>query len=311
MITVFVNYRVGVLGYFCHEEIWRKYHRNGNFGLDDQLQAIRWVKDYIGEFGGDPDNITIMGQSAGAISVQYHCLNHGNEGLFRKAAMMSGGGMFPKFALPKRAEETYGYWQELMECAGCADFEKFRSADIQVIHDAYEEIRKRRKDSIYNMMPVVDGFLLKDSVEKLISDPLKVDYWIGYTSNDMYAPVMAYIGNRFARDNGAYVYYFDIDSPGDGNGAFHSSDLRYQFGRLGTSWRPYRDRDREVSGQMLDYLANFSGTGDPNGSGLPAWNKTGSGNSKVLCFRLKDTKMGRPSYLKLTKNMITKGAPKG
>ena len=62
---------------------------------------------------------------------------------------------------------------------------------------------------------------------------------------------------------------------------------------------------------MLDYLANFSGTGDPNGSGLPAWNKTGSGNSKVLCFRLKDTKMGRPSYLKLTKNMITKGAPKG
>ena len=197
-----------------------------------------------------------------------------------------------------------------MECAGCADFEEFRSADIRVIHDAYEEIKKRRKDSIYNMMPVVDGFLLKDSVEKLISDPLKVDYWIGYTSNDMYAPVMAHIGNRFARDNGAYVYYFDIDSPGDGNGAFHSSDLRYQFGRLGTSWRPYRDRDREVSGQMLDYLANFSGTGDPNGSGLPAWNKTERGNSKVLCFRLKDTKMGRPSYLKLTKNMITKGAPK-
>ncbi|MBR3001181.1 MAG: carboxylesterase family protein [Oscillospiraceae bacterium] len=310
VITVFANYRVGVLGYFCHEEIRKKYHRNGNFGLDDQLQAIRWVKDHIGEFGGDPDNITIMGQSAGAISVQYHCLNHGNEGLFRKAAMMSGGGMFPKFALPKRAEETYGYWQELMECVGCADFEKFRSADIQVIHDAYEEIRKRRKDSIYNMMPVVDGFLLKDSVEKLISDPLKVDYWIGYTSNDMYAPVMAYIGNRFAKDNGAYVYYFDIDSPGDGNGAFHSSDLRYQFGRLGTSWRPYRDRDWEVSGQMLDYLANFSGTGDPNGSGLPEWNKTGRRNGKVLCFRLKDTKMGRPSYLKLTKNMITKGAPK-
>ena len=136
MITFFANYRVGVLGYFCHEEIRKKYHRNGNFGLDDQLQAIRWVKDHIGEFGGDPDNITIMGQSAGAISVQYHCLNHDNEGLFRKAAMMSGGGMFPKFALPRRAEETCGYWQELMECAGCADFEEFRSVDIRVIHAA-------------------------------------------------------------------------------------------------------------------------------------------------------------------------------
>ena len=91
------------------------------------------------------------------------------------------------------------------------------------------------------MMPVVDGYLLKDGVDKLISDPLKVDYMIGYTNNDMYAPAMAYIGNRFAIDNGAYVYFFDIDQPGDGNGAFHSSDLRYMAsvqrqrqGRIGT-----------------------------------------------------------------------------
>jgi para-nitrobenzyl esterase len=102
IVTVFANYRVGVLGYFCHEEIEKKYHRNGNFGLDDQLQAIRWVRDHIGEFGGDNAKITIMGQSAGAISVQYHCLNHDNAGLFSRAFMMSGGGCFPSFALPKR-----------------------------------------------------------------------------------------------------------------------------------------------------------------------------------------------------------------
>ena len=310
VITVFANYRVGVLGYFSHEEIEKEYHRNGNFGLDDQLQAIRWVKDHICEFGGDDNNITIMGQSAGAISVQYHCLNHDNEGLFRKAAMMSGGGMFPKFALPKKASETYDYWLEMMDIAGCRSLDEFRNADIRAIHDSYEAIRSKRKDSIYNMMPVVDGYLLKDSVDKLIGDPLKVDYMLGYTSNDMYAPVMAYIGNRFARDNGAYVYYFDIDQPGDSNGAFHSSDLRYMFGSLESSWRPYGDRDREVSVQMTDYLANFSRNGDPNGSALPVWQKTDRHNRRVLCYDVKETKMGRPSYLKMIRNLIVKGEPK-
>ncbi len=310
IVTVFANYRVGVLGYFCHEEIEKSFRRNGNFGLDDQLQAVRWVKDHIREFGGDEDNITIMGQSAGAISVQYLCLNHDYAGLFQKAAMMSGGGMLPKFALPKKAADTYGYWRELMDCADCKDFVAFRNADIRAIHDAYEKIKTKRKDSIYNMMPVVDGYLLKDDVDKLISDPLKVDYMIGYTNNDMYAPAMAYIGNRFARENGVYVYFFDIDQPGDSNGAFHSSDLRYMFGRLETSWRPFRDRDRDVSGQMMDYLANFAKTGDPNGPAMPVWQKTDRDNRKALCFTEKETKMGRPSYLRLLKNMLTKGAPK-
>ena len=310
IITVFANYRVGVLGYFCHEAIVDRYHRNGNFGLDDQLQAIRWVKDHIKEFGGDKDNITLMGQSAGAISVQYHCLNHENLGLFQRAVMMSGGGMFPKFALPKKAQETYGYWQELMEIAGCKDFESFESVDIRTIHGAYETIRKTRKDSIYHVMPVVDGYLLKENVDQLIRDPLKLDYMIGYTSNDMYAPMMAFIGNRFAREHDAYVYYFDIDQPGDENGAFHSSDLRYMFGRLDHSWRPFRDRDREVSEQMLDYLANFCSNGDPNGTSLPVWEKTERKQHKVLCFRQEETGMGKASYFKLTRNMLVKGEPK-
>ena len=137
-----------------------------------------------------------------------------------------------------------------------------------------------------------------------------MDYLLGYTSNDMYAPLMAYIGNHFARENGAYVYYFDIDQPGDDNGAFHSSDLRYMFGRLDSSWRPFRDRDREVSGQMMDYLAGFVRNGDPNGDLLPIWNKTNQHDHKVMCFTLQETKMKKPSYLKPLRNMLTKGEPK-
>jgi para-nitrobenzyl esterase len=310
IITVFANYRVGVLGYFCHEQIEKRFQRNGNFGLDDQLKAIQWVKEHISEFGGDRNNITLLGQSAGAISIQYHCLNHDNEGLFQRAGMMSGAGLFPKFALPKKADETYDYWLQLMDLAGCRDFEEFRNADIRVIHDAYEAIRKRRKDSVYNVMPVIDGSLLKDSVDHLIRDPLKLDYLIGYTNNDLYAPMMAYIGNRFARDNSAYVYFFDVDQPGDDNGAFHSSDLRYMFGRLDSSWRPFGERDREISKQMMDYLAAFCRKGDPNDDTLPVWRKTDRHHHKVLCFTPKETKMGRPSYLRLAKNMLSKGEPK-
>jgi len=310
IISVFANYRVGILGFFCHEEIEKKYQRNGNFGLDDQLQAIRWVKQHIADFGGDKENITIMGQSAGAICVQYHCLNHDNAGLIDKAVMMSGGGMFPRFALPKKASDTYEYYQELMDLAGCHDFIEFRNSDLKVIHDAYEEIRKRRKDSIYHVMPVVDGYLLKDSIDRLIEDPLKIHYILGYTSNDMYAPIMAYIGNRFARENGAYVYYFDIDQPGDDNGAFHSSDLRYMFGRLDHSWRKFTDRDKEVSSQMMNYLANFCKNANPNGSSLPFWQQTDRNHGKVLCINKNKTGMGKASYFKMTKNMLMKGEPK-
>ena len=310
IISVFANYRVGVLGYFCHEKIEETFKRNGNFGLDDQLQAIRWVNKNIQEFGGDKNNITIMGQSAGAISVQYHCLNHDNEGLFNKAVMVSGAGMFPKFALPKKASETYDYYHEMIKLSGCKDFEEFKNADIKVIHDSYEAIRKIRKDSIYNMMPVVDGYLIKDDIDKLIKDPLKVSYMIGYTNNDMYAAMMAYIGNRFAKDNGAYVYFFDIDQPGDNNGAFHSSDLRYLFGRLNTSWRPFGNEHKKVSEMMMDYLSNFVRNNDPNDERLPEWHKTDRDNRKVLCITLNETKMNKTPYLRLLKNMLAKGEPK-
>ena len=305
-VAVMANYRVGPLGYLTHEEIQKEYGRDGNFGLDDQLTALRWVKAHIDSFGGDPDNITIMGQSAGAISVQYLCLNPAHRGLFRRAAMMSGGGMFPRFALPRPAESTHEYWLQFMELAGCRSFEELKAEPLENIFEAVEKIRALRKDNIYHTMPVIDGRLLPGPVDKLIKTPLTVDYLIGFTNNDMYAPVMAFIGQKFGRQNGAYLYCFDLDVPGDDNRAFHSSDLRYMFGTLDRSWRPYGKRDREASGQMMDYLVNFARTGDPNGPGLPPWKK----GKPALRIGPRGTKMGPVPYGKLLKNMLTKGDPK-
>lgn len=313
IVTVFANYRVGVLGYLTHEEIRREFGRDGNFGLDDALTAIRWVKRHIADFGGDGENITLLGQSAGAISIQYLCLNHENEGLFRRAAMMSGAGQFPRFASPRRAEDTHEYWEQFIEFSGCKSLDELRAVPAEKLFDAVEAIRTLRKDNIYHTMPVMDGVLLPDSVDRLMKSPLDIGYMIGYTNNDMYAPLLAYIGNRFGKQNGAYLYYFDLDAPGDTNGAFHSSDLRYMFETLGKSWRPYGARDHEAAAQMASYLANFARRGDPNGGGLPAWEPARRGmETRVLRIGRSGTAMGRrPGYLTLTRNLLTKGEPKG
>ncbi|XP_026319308.1 carboxylesterase 1F-like [Hyposmocoma kahamanoa] len=86
VILVTFNYRVDILGFLCldTEEI------PGNAGMKDQVAALRWVKKNISNFGGDPDNITIFGESAGAGSVAYHLISPMSKGLFKRAIAQSG-----------------------------------------------------------------------------------------------------------------------------------------------------------------------------------------------------------------------------
>ena len=156
-------------------------------------------------------------------------------------------------------------------------------------------------------MPVIDGYLIPERIDKLMGNPLRLDYLIGFTNTDMVAPVMAWIGMDFAKKNNGFVYFFDLDSPGDASGAFHSCDLRYMFGTLHNGWRPYGGRDAEVSGQLMDYLANFARSGDPNGSGLPRWQH---GGRKALRFTKNSTAMSYVNYLRLALNFLKKGDPK-
>ncbi len=311
IVTVFVNYRVGVLGWLTHRELRAAYGRDGNFGLDDMLTAIRWVRAHIADFGGDADNLTLLGQSAGAISIQLLCLSQANAGLFRRAAMLSGAGLFPKFARPKRAEDTHAYWEQFITAAGCRSLDELRAVPVRRLFDAVEAMRTLRRDAVCHTMPVVDGLLLPAPADELIRSPLPADYLIGFTSNDMYAPLLAHIGSRFGKANGAYIYHFDLDAPGDENGAFHSSDLRYVFETLSGSWRPYGARDHEASAQLAGYLANFARRGDPNGPGLPPWRRTRRGlGTDVLHIAPDGTAMGRTDYGKLTRNALCKGEPK-
>ena len=305
-IVIFASYRVGVFGYFTNEEIQKKYGRDGNFGLDDMAKALEWTKKNVECFGGDADNITVMGQSAGAMSIQYLLTSEKADGLFDKAIMMSGAGLFPKFSLPKPSSETRSYWLEVMEIAGCKSFEEIQKLPAKDLLAAVEVQKSRRKDNTYNTMPVIDGYLLEESIDQGIKHPKELPLIIGYTNNDMFTFLLAHIAKKYAKKHGAYLYYFDIDAKGDDNQAFHSADLRYAFGTLEDSWRPYNENDHKASGLMMDYFAHFALTGDPNHEGAPRWEKY---KSKPLCFRDGETKMGKDQTFKLLKNTL-KGDPK-
>jgi para-nitrobenzyl esterase len=116
IVLVTANYRLGVFGFLAHPELTREsaHKTSGNYGLMDQIAALRWVRDNIAKFGGDPANVTIFGQSAGAQDLSLLLTSPLAKGLFEKAIAESGSAMnpnLPTLAEAERAgEKLAGTW---------------------------------------------------------------------------------------------------------------------------------------------------------------------------------------------------------
>ena len=304
VIGVTLNYRLGLLGFACLPQLKAEAGHTGNYGLFDQLTAIRWVKDNISAFGGDPENITIMGQSAGAASVQMLCQSPLAEGLFQKAVMSSGcglGGM-----LTGNEEKSSIFWSAVMERSGCKTLSEFRELPIQDLFEAWQSAKKEVKGGGNAVFPITgDLFAPKDA------KPMEISYMAGSTSHDMAPPVLQNMAKAFiaAREKPSYTWYFDRMLPGDKNGAWHSSDLWYWFGTLENCWRPMEEKDRELSEQMTDYLCNFVKTGDPNKAAkLPTWIASDKTQPRVMILGEKPAHMGKPNMAKMVWTMLTNKA---
>ncbi len=309
IIGVTLNYRLGPLGFAALPELKQEAGVTGNYGLYDQLEALRWVNRNIAAFGGDPDNVTIMGQSAGAMSVQQHCLSPLSDGLFHRAVMSSGGGV-SKMLSAAGPESTYDFWHSLMEKTGCADLAAFRELPADQLFAAWNELKKTTKGG--GCFPCLDGRLVVGTGTELLAEgrQKQISYLTGSTSEDMMPPILLSMAKSWcaAQKQNSYAWFFDRQLPGDDNGAWHSSDLWYWFGTLDNCWRPMTEKDWDLSRQMTDYLVNFCRYGDPNGAGLTAWLPMGKNQKKVLCLGEKATHMGNPSTLKLVKTMLTNKA---
>jgi para-nitrobenzyl esterase len=106
-VVVTINYRLGALSFLAHPALARRPGSPaGNYGLMDQQAALRWVEDNIGRFGGDPNNVTIAGQSAGGVSVLAQLVSRGARGLFQRAIVESGA--FALNQVPLAAAEAFG-----------------------------------------------------------------------------------------------------------------------------------------------------------------------------------------------------------
>src|SRR5438874_8010392 len=102
VVLVSVAYRLGVFGFLAHHELTRESGKgSGNYGLQDQIAGLRWVKANIAKFGGDPNRVTIFGESAGGIAVSMLAASPQAKGLFQRAISESGG----SFGGPKYTNE--------------------------------------------------------------------------------------------------------------------------------------------------------------------------------------------------------------
>ncbi|XP_068444088.1 neuroligin-2a isoform X2 [Clinocottus analis] len=180
VIVVTMNYRLGVLGFLSTGDQSAK----GNYGLLDQIQALRWLNENIGHFGGDPDRITIFGSGAGASCVNLLILSHHSEGLFHRAIAQSGTAIsswsvnyqplkYTKI-LARKVGCTYTETADLVDCLRRKNFRELVDQDIQPAryHIAFG--------------PVVDGDVVPDDPEILMQQGefLNYDILIGVNQGE-------------------------------------------------------------------------------------------------------------------------------
>ena len=215
VILVTIPYRLGEIGF----------GKDGHLGFQDQVSALRWVQNNIEAFGGDPSNVTVFGQSAGAISIKYLLSNPDARPLFAKAIIQSGGGVndmsvFP--VLPKGTNGEDGYFVKAMD-KGCFDTK-----------------------------PIMIGWVAQDP--GFLGAESTLEFADMRAARSAKAPLYVY---DFERNPPG-------EAPGEMDfGAFHTAELWYTFGTLGRAWRPFTQADYELSRRMLDCWTSFARSGNP------------------------------------------------
>ncbi|XPP26810.1 MAG: carboxylesterase/lipase family protein [Leucobacter sp.] len=160
-VIVSFNYRAGVLGFLAHPELDAEGTPSGNFGLQDQIQALRWVRENIAVFGGDPGNVTIFGESAGAASVALLMASPLARGLFHRAIGQSSGYWESIHGSLPTAVEARSKGAGLLEDLDVADIEEARRIPVEELMSVAGW--SPPKDPLrYGFSPSVDGFVVPD-----------------------------------------------------------------------------------------------------------------------------------------------------
>lgn len=168
VVLVSIAYRVGPFGFLAHPALSRESGKgSGNYGLLDQIAALRWVQENIEQFGGDPQNVTIFGESAGAIAVSMLAASPAAKGLFHRAISQSGGSFAPpkyeneggQNVLPLSVAERNG--TKFLSALGAKDIKAARALGAEAIQKAVGPM------GIGAFWPVLDGNVIVDDQYEL------------------------------------------------------------------------------------------------------------------------------------------------
>jgi para-nitrobenzyl esterase len=156
VVVVTINYRLGALGFLGHRDLGDPDGLVGNWGLQDQVAALRWVHEHIAGFGGDPDNVTVFGESAGGFSVATLLGTPAAAGLFRRAIVQSGG---IHVHTVEEAERAAGRLAEVLGVPDCtrASLAGVPPAELVAATDVVSKHRPDPGLISLPFLPVVDG----------------------------------------------------------------------------------------------------------------------------------------------------------
>jgi len=298
VIMVSIAYRLNVFGYLAHPELsLEQKGTSGNYGVKDQIAALTWIKENIAAFGGDPNCITVFGQSGGASSVANLCVLPKAKGLFQRAIMQSGGGIRNVYSYWSsslaRSEEVGSHFLKLLEVSSVEEARELPAEYILKAYTHFKQIKISEHDTpslmggYMRFSPVDDGVLFPEPVVDLYKKGCypEIDYMLGSTSDEFTEITVNNLA--FAENNShlnrkpCYMYYFTHIPPGATH-AHHSVEHHYVFQTLNRSYRPYTGNDWELSNELADYWANFMKTGNPNYSGKEQWKPYEGGSLSVF-----------------------------
>jgi len=293
IIVATLNYRLGVLGFLAHPQLTAEseQHVSGNYGIMDIIEALNWLQRNIAAFGGDPQRVTIAGQSAGAFAADILEASPAAQGLFRGVIAGSGsGGRDIHWRSLSEAEER---GERYLQALALPSIDALRQVPATRLY-APDKSGDAAPDR--HFPPIADGVTLPgegdagpavnhSDIPTLTG--LDADEHGSYhasmstaarlsTSKRARSTLIEWGRRRAAQSQTSlYLYLYDHIEPGPEStrwGAFHGSELPYIFDTLDAAPdRPYTSLDREVAHHLGAYRVNFVNTGNPNGPGVPHW----------------------------------------
>jgi len=303
VVLVTFNYRLGAFGFFSHPELTKEsgHNASGNQALADSIATLRWVQSNIRAFGGDPDNVTIFGQSAGACMVAALVGSPVAKGLFHRAISESGEwmglGMAPMIPL-ERAEQAATRPPGRFGPPGA------QAASPPLPMPTLADLRSRSTEEVVKTLRgsgmVIDGWIVPEDLSITFAQGKQnpVDVIVGSNKDEHTAMggrvafrdmlmwgMRLFAERQTAIGQHAYWYFFTHEPPVEPGvrdlKATHAAEIPYVFETLSAPrsipdlssprLAAASEKDRALADRMSSYWVNFAKNGDPNGKGLPAW----------------------------------------